>query len=159
MKLPFAKFAPVVLALLALAAVAPSAVADQPLSVCRGYSGSLTSRDDGVAVLRLIGTAEALGKFSCYGEIVFIPWNEDGTLLGTGVVAFTAANGLQLVGVIAAGIDADGDFSAEIHWRDDVTFSDGTTVASSGRFVEHRPPGTLLKKASETDGNIVQNIK
>jgi hypothetical protein len=28
-----------------------------------------------------------------------------------------------------------------IHWRDAVTFGDGTTVASTGRFVDHRPPG------------------
>jgi hypothetical protein len=30
-----------------------------------------------------------------------------------------------------------------IHWRNAVTFSEGTTVASTGRFVDHRPPGII----------------
>ena len=160
MKMVFAKIVPVAMALLALASVAPPAAADQPLAVCRGYSGSLLAGDDGIAVLRLVGTAEAQGRFTCYGELVFIGENEDGALFGMGVIAFTAANGDHLVGVIAAEIDADGNFSAAIHWRDEVTFSNGATVANSGRFVENRPPGLVLeKKPSDTGSIILANFK
>jgi hypothetical protein len=155
----FAKCASAFVLLLAFAAVASPAAADQPLSVCRRFSGSLTSRDDGVTVLRLTGTAEALGRFSCYGELRFAPADEAGVRQGAGEIAFTAANGDLLVGVITADIDADGFFSAEIHWRDAVTFSDGTTVASSGHFAKHRPAGLIMKASADTQGGLVSSLK
>jgi hypothetical protein len=141
MKLLSARPAAVALALLALAAFPPFAAADQPLGKLKVQSVSLDFEDDGLAVLRLTGTAEELGKCSCYAELVFVPGEEE-TRDGTGVVAFTAANGDLLVGVIAAHLE-DGILSAVIHWRDAVTFGDGTTVASTGRFVDHRPPGII----------------
>jgi hypothetical protein len=142
MKLLSAKLALVALAIVALAALPPVATADQPLGTMKVKSSSLTFGDDGLAILRMTGTAEELGNSACYGEIVFVPGEEEGTLDGTGVVAFTAASGELLVGVIAAEFDAvDLTLGFVIHWRDAVTFSDGTTVASTGRFVDHRPPG------------------
>jgi hypothetical protein len=137
-----ARFVPVALALVAVAAVPPSAPADQPLGTLHVRSFSLDPDEDGFAVLRLAGTAEGLGNCACYGEIEF--GEVGGTFEGTGVVAFTAADGDLLVGVIAADIDEDGVISAEVHWRDAVTFSDGTTVASTGRFLEHRPAGVFF---------------
>jgi hypothetical protein len=63
---------------------------------------------------------------------------------GLGVVAFQAANGDLLAGVIAWQYDSeDHSLSLEIYWRDAVTVSDGATVASTGRFVKHRPPGII----------------
>jgi hypothetical protein len=108
-------------------------------------SANLALGDGGFATLRMMGTAEQLGKCSCYGELKFVPGEDEGTFDGLGVVVFTAANGDRLVGVIAMKIDdMDDTFSAEMHWRDSVTLRDGTTVASSGRFVEQRPPGLLV---------------
>jgi hypothetical protein len=143
MKLLSAKFAPVALALLALAAYPPFAAADQPLGSMKVKSFSLTFEDDGLAVLRMTGTAPELGNCACYAEIDFVPGEDEGTLDGVGVVVFKAANGDLLVGVVAAHFDEDGNFSAEMHWRDAVTFSDRTTVESTGRFVDHRPPGII----------------
>jgi hypothetical protein len=144
MRLLSPKFASVVLALLALAAVPPCVAADQPLGEINVKSHSLTFGLDGFAVFRLTGTAEGLGNCACYGEIAFAPGEEEGTLDGVGVVAFRAANGDVLVGVIAAQLTVGVRFSAEILWRDAVTFSDGTTVASSGRFADHRPAGAAV---------------
>ena len=144
MKLLSAKFVLVALAVVAVAVVPPSATSDQTLGTLHVKSFSLDFGEDGFAVLRLTGTAEGLGNCACYGELVFALGEEEGTLDGEGVVAFTAANGDLLVGVIAADIDEDGVFSAEIHWRDAVTFSDGTTVASTGRFLKRRPAGVFF---------------
>jgi hypothetical protein len=133
-----------VLALLALAAFPPFAAADQPLGKVKVKCATLTFDDDGLAVLHMTGTAGELGNCACYGEIVVVPGAEERTFDGMGVVAFSAANGDLLVGVIAAHIDmVDRTLHAEIHWRDAVTFSDGTTVESSGRFVDNLPPGKV----------------
>jgi hypothetical protein len=130
-----------VVATLALTAWLPFAAADQPLSKMKVKSATLTFGDGGFAVLRLTGTAEELGRCAAYGELVFVPGEDEDTVDGMGVAAFIAANGDVLVGVIEAQIDEDNLLSWVIHWRDAVTFSDGTTVASTGRFVDHRPPG------------------
>jgi len=92
-------------------------------------------------VFRLTGTSEELGNCTGYGELVFVPGQDENTFDGMGVGAFIAANGDVLVGVIKAQIDEDNVLSWVIHWRDAVTFSDGTTAVSTGRFVDHRPPG------------------
>ena len=145
MKLPSIPFAIVAIALLTVAALPPMASADQPLGTLKVKSADLTLGEDGFATLHMTGTAEQLGNCSCYGELDFIPGAEQDTLDGMGVVVFTAANGDRLVGVIAMHLDElDDTFSAEMHWRDSVTLGDGTTVASSGRFVKHRPPGLLV---------------
>src|SRR5262245_36295343 len=104
------------LALLALTAIPPFAAADQPLGKIKVKSITLTFNEDDFAVLRMSGTAADLGNCDCYGEIVFVPGADEGTLDGVGVVAFRAANGDLLVGIIAAKVDtADGTFDAEIH--------------------------------------------
>jgi hypothetical protein len=144
MNLLSVKLAPVALGVLALAALPRFATADQPLGKIKVKSITLTIDDDGFAVLRMTGTAEELGNCACYGEIVFVPGAEPGTLDGLGVVAFEAANGDLLVGVIAAQLSDGGTFRAEIHWRDAVTLSDGSTVESTGRFFDHRPPGVRV---------------
>jgi hypothetical protein len=138
------RFGPVAVALVALAAFPPFAAADQPLGKLNVKTFSLTFEEDGLAVLRVTGTAEELGRCSCHGEIVFIPGADEGTLLGEGVIAFTAANGDLLVGVVAALLDKeDNVLSVVIHWRDAVTFGDDTTIESTGRFVDRRPPGII----------------
>jgi hypothetical protein len=136
------KFGPVALVLLSLAASPPLAVADQPLGTMKVKSLAIELGENGFADLRMTGTAEELGDCTGSGEIAFAPGADEGTLDGTGVVAFRAANGDTLVGVIAASLDTvGGTVDFVVHWRDAVTFSDGTTVTSTGRFVDHRPPG------------------
>jgi hypothetical protein len=144
MKLLCAKLAVFAVALVALAVFLSSGAADQPLGKVKSKSISLTFRQDGFAVLRLTGTSEELGNCTGYGELVFVPGEDEDTLDGMGVVAFTAANGDILVGVIAAQLDIIAQtLGFDIHWRDAVTFSDGTTVESSGRFLNRRPPGAV----------------
>jgi hypothetical protein len=96
----------------------------------------------------LAGTASHLGQFLAYGEVEFLPIGGDGSLVGAGPVVFTAANGDLLVGVVTwdVGPEAGGERATGLHfsWRDAVTFSDGTLVASTGRFVSSRPPGLVV---------------
>lgn len=154
MRLFSAKYA--LAALMLLTAFAHFAAADQPLGKMRVKSVSLTFGTGGYAVLRMEGTAPELGNCTCYGEVDFVPGEEEGALDGLGVVAFTAADGDVLVGVIAVQ-DLDivhQQAGFEIHWRDAVTFRDGTTVESTGRFVDHRPPG-IRRPLSAVDVFIV----
>jgi len=143
------------LALTACAAFPPTAVAESAVEI-QG-TGSLSMSDSGAGVLRLSGTASHLGKFRCFAEIVFLPGDEQNSLDGEGVAAFTAANGDMLVGVIAWHIHADGTGQIEFHWRDSVTFGDGSMVASSGHFADHRPPGARV--ASLVNEGSVATLK
>jgi hypothetical protein len=135
------RIAALILVTVAAAGFAPPCLAD-PFVKLKG-EGSVTF-DDGSAVLRVEGTATELGRFICYGEITFAPGTGPGSLDGEGVVAFAAADGDVLVGVIDWHIDADGTGQAAFHWRDTVTFGDGTTAASTGRFADRRPPGAQV---------------
>lgn len=145
MKLRSVPLATMALALLAVVALPHFAAADQPLGTMKVKSAALTLGTGGFATLRMTGTAEELGNCSGYGELDVGPGDEEDTLHGQGVVVFTAANGDRLVGVIAIQVDEeDGTFSCEMHWRDSVTLANGMTMASSGRFVKHRPPGLLV---------------
>jgi hypothetical protein len=69
-------------------------------------------------------------------------------LLGGGVVVFEAADGDLLVGAVEWVIEPaiEGFRTSSIHfsWRDSVEFADGTDVASTGRFVDDRPPGLVI---------------
>ena len=147
MKVFRAKFALVAVGLVALAAVSLSASNGQPLGEVNLQSFEIGPSTNGdFFVIRLAGTTEGLGKCTAYGETDFVPGKEADTSDGTGVIAFTSANGDMLVGVITAHRDSAGAVSAEVHWRDAVTLHDGTTVASSGRFEKHRPTGVRFSR-------------
>lgn len=135
-----------IIALVSLCAMFPDiAAADQPLGTMKVKSASLSLGEDGFGTLQMTGTAEQLGDCSCFGELDFVAGATQNTLDGQGVVVFTAANGDQLVGVITMELDDVHDtFSTEVHWRDSVILSDGATVASSGRFANHRPPELVV---------------
>src|SRR5262245_56591951 len=94
-------------------------------------------------VMHVTGTLQGLGDSTGYAELDVVK-GEAHTFDGTGVVVFTAANGDILVGVVAAQQDREGAISAEFHWRDSVTLHDDTTVASTGRFEDHRPAGARM---------------
>jgi hypothetical protein len=111
------------------------------------FLGTIDFTTEEVTTFTLEGTASHLGKYTCYGEVVFTPL-PDGSLLGDGVSVFTAANGDLLVGAVSWDVDPEGDelLTSHIHfsWRDSVTFSDGTVVSSTGRFTDDRPPGLVV---------------
>src|SRR5262249_41987970 len=128
------------LALCAWAAFLTPAVADPVINRFEG-GGLLAIDADGDAVVHLFGNASLLGKFTGYGEVAFEVADQDGDVEGEGVFALTAANGDVLVAVVTWDIDAKGNGQLAFHWRDAVTFSDGTTAASTVRFAGRRPPG------------------
>ena len=112
------------------------------------WSGTIDFSDEGPAPFTLAGNASHLGKFTAYGEVEFVPGEEEGTLVGEGVAVFTAANGDLLVGTVSWDVANDGDelrtSSLAFHWADSVTFQDGTTVSNTGRFIDDRPPGLVV---------------
>jgi hypothetical protein len=125
----------------------PSALAKSPVKMTK-FEGAIDLSAEGPIPFVLSGEASHLGKFRSYGEVVFEPGEEPGTLVGRGPVVLEAANGDLLVGVVIWKVSArDGDFrAADMHfsWRDEVQFSDTTIVANTGRFVDDRPPGLVV---------------
>lgn len=97
----------------------------------------------------MTGVASHLGKFTGRGEVMFQPGELPGTQVGSGVAVLIAANGDQLVGVVTWDIGTEQneakDGSVRFVWRDSVTFSDGTVASNTGRFVNNRPPGLIIK--------------
>jgi hypothetical protein len=136
----------VVLAAFFTSAITP-AMGQSPIKL-KKWEGSIDFNPDGTSSFVLEGTASHLGRYSAYGEVEFLPGDQEGSLAGEGVVVFEAADGDLLVGVVSWDVDAEGDEfrTSHIHfsWRDAVEFSDGTIVPSTGRFVESRPPGLVV---------------
>jgi hypothetical protein len=123
------------------------AYAESPV-LLKKFEGAIDLSAEGAMPFALHGTASHLGQFTCLGEVEFRPGPDEGTLVGDGVAAFTAANGDLLVGVVTweVGPEADGFRTTRLHfsWRDSVQFSDGTVVSSTGHFLESRPPGLVV---------------
>ncbi len=120
-----------------------------PTIELKNWSGAIQFSANGPSAFTLQGNASHLGKFTAVGEVQFAPGAEPGSLIGTGVVAFTAASGDLLVGVVTWEVDAGGDYRASnLHfsWRDSVVLSDGTVLSSTGRFADakNRPPGLVV---------------
>jgi hypothetical protein len=135
----------VVLTLVGLAPTA--ALAKSPVKM-KDFTGTIDLESDAPIPFTLEGTASHLGQFTARGEVTFVPGAEEGTLVGNGVVVFTAANSDLLVGNVAWDVEAaSGDFrTTSIHfsWADSVTFGDGTTGKNTGHFVDDRPPGLVV---------------
>jgi len=134
----------IVATLAVIGVIAFSLFAAQPLGKINVKSLQLDKSKDGdFVVMQLTGTLQGLGDSTGYAELDVVE-GEAPTFDGAGVVVFIAANHDILVGVIAAQRDKEGAISAEFHWRDSVTLHDGTTVASTGRFEDHRPAGARM---------------
>ena len=145
---------PLVLAILALACWASFALADDKSGINQlSGSGVLAINENGYAVVALHGNASQLGKFTCSGQLTFEQSNDPGSIVGEGVAAFTAANGDQLVATFTWQINADGSGEMKFHWHDSITLSDGSTVESTGRFADRRPPGVVLRSATVVTGS------
>lgn len=126
----------------------PSLLAESPVKM-KNFTGQIDISAPGPVIpFTLAGEASHLGKFTSVGEVVFTPGQQPSTLVGQGVVVLTAANGDLLVGEVTWTVGAiEGDIrSSSIHfsWRDSVTFSDGTVVSNTGRFITDRPPGLVV---------------
>jgi hypothetical protein len=130
-----------------IASCPTSVVADSPVKL-QNWQGAIDLSGEPITPFVIEGTASHLGQFTCRGEVVFIPGDAEGSMVGEGVAVFEAANGDLLVGVLTWNVDpAVGDFSiGRMHfsWRDSVQLSDGTIISSSGRFVGDRPPGLVV---------------
>jgi hypothetical protein len=129
--------------------VTPATYADKSAVKLQNWEGTIDFVEDGVSTFTLDGTASHLGNFTAHGEVVFVPGQQPGTLVGDGVVVFQAADGDLLAGVVTWDVgaqDQNGLSSGGLHfhWRDSVQFSDGTTVNSTGHFVKDRPPGLVV---------------
>ncbi len=126
----------------------PRAAADKSPVKIKKLQGAVDLSADAPLPFALEGIASHLGKFTAYGEVEFLPGEEEGSLVGVGPVVFEAANGDLLVGVVTWELDpaADDAGTAHLHfaWRDSVEFSDGTVVSNTGRFVDDRPPGAVV---------------
>jgi ABC-type transport system substrate-binding protein len=98
------------------------------------------------------GTTEDFGHYLALGEATFGAGNEAGVLPdATGIAVVQAENGDQIVADVT--ITQSGDrLDFTFHWRDSVTFSDGTTVSNTGAFVNQRPPGLVVNRTVQTTG-------
>jgi hypothetical protein len=123
------------------------ALAKSPVKM-KNFIGSIDITEENPVPFTLAGTASHLGKFTAEGEVEFFPGEEEGSLVGLGVVVFEAANGDLLVGNVTWDVDPDvNDLSTSaIHfiWADSVEFSNGDVVFNTGRFVDDRPPGLVV---------------
>src|SRR5438445_644503 len=84
----------------------PAVLAESPVRL-QNWQGEIDLSAEGPLPFTLEGTASHLGRFTCHGEIEFVPGEEEGTLVGEGVAVFRAANGDLLVGVVTWEVDAD----------------------------------------------------
>jgi hypothetical protein len=119
----------------------PAAIAKSPVKLTN-WAGTIDYSSEGPSEFTLQGNASHLGRFRAYGEVELLPI--DGALEGEGVVVFEAANGDLLVGTTTWHVNAEGADQMRFVWADSVTFSDGTVVSNTGRFVKDRPPGLVV---------------
>lgn len=103
------------------------------------------------------GTTEVFGHYLAQGEATFGAGNEEGVLPdATGIAVVQAENGDQIVADVF--ITQSGDrLDFTFHWRDSVTFSNGTTVSNTGAFVNQRPPGLVVNRTVQTTGARVSD--
>ena len=137
--------------LLVLLGLSPHAAFGKSPVKLQKWAGRIDYSSEQPSQFALAGTASHLGRFTARGEVEFLPGEEEGSLVGEGVVVFEAANGDLIVGVVSWLVhppDGAGFSGTDIHfsWRDSVEFSDGRVVASTGRFADagSRPPGLVV---------------
>jgi hypothetical protein len=120
--------------------------------VLKKWDGTIDFKTQGVSPFTMRGTASHLGQFSAHGEVEFLPGDLEGAIVGEGVVVMKAANGDLLVGNVlweaeaeeGEGVTAFRTSHIHFSWADSVTFSDGSEVRNTGRFIKSRPPGLVV---------------
>jgi hypothetical protein len=112
------------------------------------FTGTVDVTTNRVTPFTLQGNEPHLGQYTCHGEVTFVPGDQLGSLVGTGVAVFETDSGDQLVGDVNWQVGAqDGDNRSsriQFTWRDSVQLSDGTTAPTTGHFVDDRPPGLVV---------------
>ncbi|MBP7745813.1 MAG: hypothetical protein KA383_06735 [Phycisphaerae bacterium] len=114
------------------------------------FDGTVDFSTEKTSSFTLQGTELHIGEYTARGEVTFRAGEAEGTLIGEGVAVFETPEGDLLVAVVTWDVAAeqDGNRASELRfsWRDSVEFSDGTVVASTGRFAdaEDRPPGLVV---------------
>lgn len=103
--------------------------------------GSIVFSTGGVNSFVLRGVATHVGRYTCLGELQFVPGATPGSLNGVGVAEIIGDDGAQIVGVVTWQTNAHGGGHMAFSWRDFVEFSDGSIVQSTRRFTRNRPPG------------------
>jgi len=134
------------------------AVADAGPTLKGPLRGTLETVDDSwhAGVLMAEGHLTQMGKVAVYGEFLFEDGPEPGSYDGRGVVVFVAANGDLLVSNVAWEIDSQGHGDLEFRWPGQIELWDGTTVESTGRFVEL--PFAGLRATSTTEMFINRTV-
>ena len=131
-----------------LQAFPPSLFAESPVKMQKMRGSIDVSGPGPVYPVTLEGVASHLGQFTAAGEVQLTPGQQPGSFVGQGIIVITASNGDLLVGVISwqEGVSNGNARRSEMHfsWRDSVTFSNGTVVSNTGRFVTTRPPGAII---------------
>ncbi|GMV96989.1 MAG: hypothetical protein HRF43_20880 [Phycisphaerae bacterium] len=112
------------------------------------FTGTVDFSTERTTSFVLEGTEPNIGPYTAHGEVAFRPGEEEGSLIGEGVAVFETPDGDHLVGAVTweAGPEIDGQRESNIRfsWRDSVEFGDGRVVATSGHFVDDRPPGLVV---------------
>jgi hypothetical protein len=144
------------LAIFLFATLAPLCHADESLQLKGDLIFSSNPTDLGLVQLIGAGTASHLGKWTCFGECFFEEGDAPGAIAGTGVIVFAAADDDVLVGFAHWLISADGSVSVTLHWILSASFSDGSTVFSTGRFLDPPFPGTIAdgQGVAVTEGSV-----
>src|SRR5688572_22744515 len=88
-----------------LVALPQQALAAKSAIKMHKWEGAIDFSDEGPSTFVLSGNASHLGKFTADGEVTFGPVDDDGIMVGEGVVVFEAANGDLLVGTATWNVD------------------------------------------------------
>src|SRR5262245_47163022 len=109
-------------ALLTLLGTVPrTAVAESPVKLSK-LEGAVDLTAEAPFPFVLIGNASHLGEFTAYGEVEFVPGDEEGSLVGSGPVVMQAASGDLIVGIVtwhlSAPVDGAVTMSMRFSWRD-----------------------------------------
>jgi hypothetical protein len=85
------------------------------------------------------GTNEDFGRYMAIGEVNFVDGGQ-----GTGVAVLGAEGGDKIVADVTILLHTDETADFTFHWRDSVTFTDGSVLSSTGLFATSKPPGLAL---------------
>lgn len=100
---------------------------------------------EGLSQFTVTGTTAEFGRYLALGEATFVLGEQEGELDGTGIAVVQAGNEDQIVADVTSKVTNEGlDFT--FHWRDSVTFNNGSTAANTGVFVDYQPPGLFLSR-------------
>lgn len=134
------------------------AVADAGPTLKGPLRGMLFTVDDSwhAGVLMAEGHLTQMGRVTVYGEFLFADGPQPGSYDGEGVVMFAAANGDLLVSNVIWEIDGKGHGNLEFRWPGQIVLWDGTTIESTGRFVEL--PFAGLRATSTTEMFINRTV-